>query len=582
MGEVTLADVDPTAAPPAPVRRLPTTSGSWLASAAVSGVLVTLVRRFVSRGRDEYSIWPDEPAQLAIARYVGGGERWYMHNHSIWRPGFGTLLSPVHWFTDDPTTVFHVALALNAVLGGVAAVLLVVLAARLTGLGAWPSAAVAVLVSLSPAVLFTSDFVYSESLLLVLYVAALLLLMRFHAQPAVGVGVGAGVVAGLAFGTHSRMLPLTFVVIGIALLAGWRRRLSWGRCALVVGVAGATAALMSVYTDLLVERLWNEPSTRNSPEGVAGQLDDVPAILVALIGQTWSLLVASVGLVGYGAWALGLRALRRGTPADDQVVRAGDARVVLAASASLVALSVVFMADRWRSDQLVYGRYNAVAVLPVVVVGIGVLLGSPRVRRLAVVVVATAASTTGTAALLWVMRRELLESDNGLEPMILGLQPFITSPTRIDVPLITAISVAVALALGITATLLQGRRHRTLIVVAAVALVVVAGAWRTDERVRSTWNPARSTRAVAALRAEVLTTGVPVDYLLPAGSNSTQPMMLYQFHLPETAFAVVTDPLAGAPNSFVFAPDDDDALRGAGARIVWRDPHRPIALWQRG
>lgn len=552
-------------------------------------MVALVVRLAVSAGRDEYSIWPDEPAQLAIARYVGGGGRWYMHNHSIWRPMFATLLAPVYWFTDDPTTVFHAALALNAVLGGIAAALLVMLTARLTSLGPWRCAAVALIVSLSPAVLFTADFVYSESLLLVLYVLAVLVFLRFHERPDLLSGVAAGLVAGLAFGTHSRMLPLTLVLIGLALLAGWRRRLAWPAVALVVAVAGIAVAVMEAYTRLLVDRLWNEPSTRNSPAGVLGQLDQIPALAISLVGQTWSLLVASIGIVGFGAHALVRSALGRtdatAAAAGDRTADAGgsvgDARVVLAVCASCIGLSVVFMADRWRSDQLVYGRYNAVAVLPVLVVGIASLLAARSARRTIAVASATAAVAVGCAAVLWSSRRQLLESDNGLEPMILGLQPFITSRSRIDVPTVTLWSVIIGLVVAATAAAVRDVRHRHAVVLAMLASIVVVGSARTAQRIDATWNPRRSTVAVEALRDDVLRDGISVDYVLAPGSNATVPMMLYQFHLPATPFAVVDDPLDGAPGTLVFAASDDPRLEASGARIVWSDPHRPIALWRR-
>ena len=57
-----------------------------------------------------------------------------MGDHSTWRPGYATLIAPIHWFTDDPATGLRVAFAVNAVLGGVAAMLAFVLARRLTGL----------------------------------------------------------------------------------------------------------------------------------------------------------------------------------------------------------------------------------------------------------------------------------------------------------------------------------------------------------------------------------------------------------------------------------------------------------------
>ncbi len=553
----------------------------WTMSAAIAAVTVAIVRFAVSHGRNEYAIWPDEPAQLAIARFVGGGTRWDMHNHSVWRPLYATLLSPVYWFTDDPATVFHTALALNAVLGGIAAALLVVLARRLTVLGPWWCAALAVAISLTPAMLFTTDFVFSESLLVPTYLATLIALLRFNDTPSLSDGLIAAVLAGAAFGTHSRMLPLTLIVVGVAAMAAIRRRMAI-RDAVAIGVvAFATVYLMSVYSSYIVDRLWNEPSTRNSFSGVIDQLRNGPAVLVSLIGQSWSLLVSTIGFVAYGLFALVRSAI---APRADRSTAPtpGDARIVLVVFGACAALSVVFMSDRWRSDQLVYGRYNAAVVAPVLIVGVVALMGTLRIRRVVAMVGATMGVTAMAGVALWVLRRGELRESNGLEPMILGLQPFITSATQIDVPRVTAWSIMIMLGIGVIA--LAGQRNvrvQPILLLASVVVLVVAGSWRTRDTIDRLWDDSGGLRAVEDLRDGPLADGVSVDYVLPIGSNSTQRLMLYQFHLPRTEFTVVSDPVAGATAVYVFAPIGDRALIESGARLVWRDPRQPIGLWER-
>lgn len=552
----------------------------WIASSAIVAVLVTGVRLFVSHGRDVYSIWPDEPAQLAIARFVGGGARWNMYNHSVWRPLFATLLAPVYWFTDDPVTVFHSALALNAILGGVAAALLVVLARRLTPLGPWWCAAVAAVISLAPATLYTTDFVFSESLLVVVYLATVIMLLRFQSVPNLSDGLGAALLAGAAFGTHSRMLPLSLIVIGAAVLAAVRHRLAW-RAAVAVGlVAIAAVYSMSVYTSYLVDRLWNEPSTRNSADGVAGQLTNPAAIFVSLIGQSWSLLVATLGIVGYGIAALVRSARSDGGGGRCEVPTRPDARLVLVVFGACAALSVVFMADRWRSDQLVYGRYNAAVVGPVLIVGLAALMDRNRVGRLTVAM--TGATMAVSGALLWALRRHELSQSNGLEPMILGLQPFITSPASIDVVRITVWALVWTLGLG-AAALLSGRfgLDRRAAVVTVVAALCIVGSMRTRSTIDRLWKSSADVGVVATLRDEYLVDGAGADFSLPAGSDATMRMMLYQYYLPRTPFTVVDDPMADSASRYVFAPTDSAELRASGARLVWTDPRQPLGLWVR-
>ena len=148
-----------------------------------AGAIVTGVRWWISRDRDVFHLTPDEPGQLAIARFLGGAARWNMLDRSTWRPGFGTLLAPIYWFTSDPVLVYHIALAVNAVLGGLSCIALCLLARRLTTLSASACAAAAVLVALLPAVLFTTNWVWSESLVALTFLVALLAMMRFDEQP---------------------------------------------------------------------------------------------------------------------------------------------------------------------------------------------------------------------------------------------------------------------------------------------------------------------------------------------------------------------------------------------------------------
>ncbi len=234
-----------------------------------------------------------------------------MDDHSVWRPLFGTLLAPVYWFTDDPTTVFHVALTLNALLGGIAAALLVSLARRLTPATPWWGAAIAVLVSLAPASVFSTDFVFSESLVAPLFLATLLGLLRLQQSPTLANGLVTALLAGAAFGAHSRMLPLTLITLGVIALAVVRRRM-----AVRHGIAGAAVAVaavyaVSMYTAYVVDRLWDQPSTRNSIGGVREQLVSGVPVVVSALGQTWYLLVASLGVVVYGSVVLVRAALRR-------------------------------------------------------------------------------------------------------------------------------------------------------------------------------------------------------------------------------------------------------------------------------
>lgn len=549
----------------------------WALASLVAGVVVAVARRVTSWGRDEYAIWPDEPAQLAIARFIGGGTRWNMDDHSVWRPLFGTLLAPVYWFTDDPTTVFHVALTLNALLGGTAGALLVYLARRLTPMTPWWGAAVAVLVSLTPAMVFSTDFVFSESLVAPLFLATLLGLLRLQQSPTLAHGLFTALLASAAFGAHSRMLPLTLITLGVIALAVVRRRMAVRDAIAGTAVAVAAVYVVTVYTAYVVDRLWDEPSTRNSVGGVREQLLSGAPVLVSALGQTWYLLVASLGVVVYGSTVLLRAALRPEPPPGPTCI---DARLVLLVVGACVALSMVFMSDRWRSDQLVYGRYNDAVVMPVLVVGLAALIGIIPLRRIAATAGVTAIGIVAVGGVLWALRDDVLSESNGLEPMILGLQPFATSATSIDVIRISMWAAALTLGLVGVALAVRGRRH-SLAVAGVVGMLLVLGWVRTERIIDRTWDDSGDVSAVEELRVGVLADGIDVDFYLPPGSTSTNRMMLYQFHLPRTRFTVVNDPVDGATSPYVFARLRDDGLAEVGATLVWRDPQGRYGLWKR-
>jgi hypothetical protein len=549
----------------------------WAFASLSTALLVAVVRRWTSWGRDEYAIWPDEPAQLAIARFIGGGTRWNMDDHSVWRPLFGTLLAPVYWFSDDPVTVFHAALDLNAVLGGLAAAVLVYLVRRLTPATPWRGAAIAAMVSLTPAVVFSTNFVFSESLVALLFLGTLLALLRLEGSPTLRNGIVSALLAGAAFGAHSRMLPLTLIALGVIGLAAARRRIAVRDAMTCAVVAIAAASAVSVYTAYVVDRLWDEPSTRNSVGGVKDQLLSGGAVLVSVLGQTWYLLVASLGVVFYGGVILVRAALRDDSPSGPA---RSDARLVVVVVGSCVALSMAFMADRSRSDQLVYGRYNDAVVTPVLALGLAALIGVIPLRRLAVIAASAAVAIVAAGGALWGLRSDVLSNSNGIEPMILGLQPFATSATSIDV---VRISVwAAALTLGLAGvTLAVPERRQAIAVAVAFGLLVALGWVRTDRIIDRSWLDSDGVSAVEELRGGVLSDGVKVDFHLPPGSTSTNRMMLYQFHLPRTEFTVVHDPTAGATSPFVFARVSESGFAEAGGDLIWRDPRGRYGLWER-
>lgn len=556
--------------------RVPTAGSrqAWAAAAVLAGVAIVAVRWWAARDRREYSLWPDEPAQLAIARFVGGGTHWTMRNHSIWRPGYGTLLGPVYAVTDDPQHVFRAAMALNALLGGVAAALLVLLARRLTTFGPLGAGASAVAVCATPALLFTTGFVWSESLIAPLYLGTVLALVTFWDAPTRGRGLVAAVLCGAGFATHSRLLPLAAVTLLLVAMAWERRRLRPADAGVIA--AGLVVALLAAsrYSAFVTGRLWDHPSERNSVGGVIDQFGDPLAIGVSALGQAWYLLAGSLGVLGLAAVEV-VRAHR-----EDRLP--GAYVVVALVAAAQVSLAVVFMADRWRPDQLIYGRYNDVVVAPLLLIGLACLAGRARgvwtPRQIALTMTGTGLVTLLAGAAMWGLRADELRESNGLEPMILAIQPFVDGRPTIPLVRITLLALAAVAALVVAAL-----ARRPWVVGGVVALLLVVGALRTEDVLNNGWNGSGGLQKVSELAdpGEPLAGGAPVDYYLPAASNSTGRLMLYQWYLPDSDFTVVAQPLAQASSPYVFADLDTPDLVDADAEVVWRDPIKAVALWLR-
>ena len=100
-------------------RAVPGASTLW-----TLGVTVAAARYWFSHQRVIFHMAPDEPANLAMARWLSGGLRWNMFDHSTWRPGMSLLMAPLFWFTDDTAMIMHGGLLIAAALGGIAAALL--------------------------------------------------------------------------------------------------------------------------------------------------------------------------------------------------------------------------------------------------------------------------------------------------------------------------------------------------------------------------------------------------------------------------------------------------------------------------
>lgn len=579
-----------------PVLR-PTPIVRWLdARVLAAGVAVVVVRWWFALDRRVFHVVADEPGQLAMARWLAGGTRWNMFDHSTWRPGYSALLAPAFWLVDTGEGAVRAALTLNAVLAGVSAAILVRLLSRWTitwtaadrrpVLGPWACAVIATAVALAPAAIAASAYTWAEAMVTCTFLATLWWTQRFVDTGRLADALAATFAAAVAMTTHGRSLALlpTVVLITAGVLVVKRRRYA---AAAVAGYGALLGVASLSFTDRVHGAVWDEPGDINTPGTVIERLDAPVALLDSLVGQTWYQLVASVGMVGIGAGVVLLSWWRPARYLDRR-----SAAVLVALIAPLVLTSVTFMADRERADQLVYGRYVDAVVWPLAAIGVASVVrllanGDPHSRRSTApalpIVVASVCVLTGLIV-AW-RHGDQLAGDVGLRMMVPGLLPYIGSLD--GVPVLTITAVAGAIPLAIAALVRRGAGRGAL---PAMALVLVLGLAWSGLRVHdaqsgalNAWDIAESVARVDRLVPEDAPIGVVIvpDHERPRVPYVVQRQryQIYQLYLPDRE--VVWERTPQRPTTtFVFAPAAYPPLLDAGGRVVWGDPAVRVALWE--
>lgn len=564
---------------------------------AATAAIVFVVRWWFARERRVFHMAPDEPGQLAMARWLSGGPSWNMFDHITWRPGFATIVSPVFVFTDDATTAVRAILTLAAVIAALSAVLLAWLMTRLTRLPGVACAAIATAVAVLPTAVTSTAYIWAETVVTATTLAVIALLVRFGDDHRLPWALGAIACAAVGFTSHSRLAPAIGTTV---LLASWplARRRRWTSVGGVMAFGVLAGFASHRYSIWVIESVWESPADANTAGTVIERLDDLPGLLDSANGQLWYQLVGTAGLAGIGALAVGVAALRRraadGTGRDGLVAGLDpwSARVVAFTILPLVMVSVAFMSGRTRPDQWVYGRYNDAVVWPVVALGLAwfvqrALDGMRRRDVLAAGAVGAGIAVTGLV--VHARHGAAFAEDSGLRPMIAGLLPYTHGVDAVDVARATVIALLVfAGAVGTVLAVHAAPRRRMAGAIActvAIALLAVAVArvhHASNLRLNG-WAKAEAVRAVDELIPADAQIGV---LMVPNSEDPSVPWdrqrqryQLYQLYLPDHRF--VRD--RGPDDSFgpyVFAPSGDPTLRAAGATPLWTDPAERITLWR--
>jgi hypothetical protein len=546
-----------------------------------AGVIVAFGRWLEAADRHVFHIAPDEPAQLAMARWLSGGTRWNMFDHLTYRPGYAVVVAPLAGLFGGGEALVRAALTLNAVIAGLAAMILARLVARWTDLGPRGCAAVAAIVALAPLAISSSAYAWAEPLITLSFLATVLAIDHHIEDRLLTSALVAVVVASFTMTVHGRMLPV--LPVTAVLCAGFLLRdRRWSAAAGVLGLAAALGIASLEFTDWLQHAVWDAPSDANTADTIISRLDAPVALLDSLAGQTWYQLVSSLGLVGLGA-AVAIVAVVRPTGALGR----WQAVSLIALITPLALTSVAFMSDRDRPDQLVYGRYVDSVVWPLMALGLAWAvrrLRPTRATNRSIAPLVVGLVMVGTGVIVAVRHGDLLADGVGLRMMIPGLLPYIGSNDAIPVVTITVVAAVAVSALAVVGLVRHDRKVPIVpMVVAGVALVAWSGLRVHDAQTTflDAWAIGEDVAEIDAIVPAGDRIGVVMvrDTTTPSYTVQRQRFQVYQLFLPDHEF--VWERSAGTFSTrYVLAPSRVDSLRDAGGTVRWRDPAKPMALWE--
>jgi len=321
-----------------------------VATAASLVARVLLARTVVSP-----FIFQDEGGYIGVARLLAGDAPTLYG--PTYLPGYGVLLAPFAAVLDS-TGLQNAAQILNAAAAAAVIPVLHLIARRLAGLGPWLSAGVAVAGGAMAASIVQATMLLPEALLVLVVALGVLAVHHALEQRSTGWAAAAGTTVGAGYAVHPRAIVAVVAVLFVAAAARWLEVLPRRCAAVLAGSAVATTLVTQLAHAWATAQLYpagTKPSLAGSPLGALGE--PVGSAVIA-VGQSWYVVVASLGLVPLGLLAAGR--LGWAQRADPRGLAA--AFVVLGALGSLAlgtigSYDVGTGTDVTRADLPLYGRY---------------------------------------------------------------------------------------------------------------------------------------------------------------------------------------------------------------------------------
>lgn len=310
----------------------------------------------------------DEGSYLVTAARLAG--RLHDTNALGYYSGYSLFLVPAFLIARSATSIYHVAVVINALLVATTPFALFRLTRLLfADIEARRHIAAAVIATCYSSLLIISQYTMSESALVPLYawMTAAGAATVFGGR-ALG-GVSAGALAGLLFLVHPRGAAIAAPALAMLLVGAIVRRELRVSVALVWIAAIAIASLHAP-----IERLAGKNTTVAGSYSIARTLSRLGSghawdwFLLNLLGTVTEAIVTTLGVLLIAGAVIAATLVRTRVP-----WRSPRALVLLSLALGLCAaflLSALFFIPPTRADQIAYGRYALPALIPMIAIGV--------------------------------------------------------------------------------------------------------------------------------------------------------------------------------------------------------------------
>lgn len=298
----------------------------------------------------------DDLAYLSMGRTLAGKGAAPLAAQPPYGFLYSLLLSPGWLIGLNEPSMLRWARVINALLGALLLPALYLLVRRVLDTDRATAILAAVAGSILPAGFLTASIAWTENLIPLLLVAALLGLAHFRDQPSRLSAAMTFVAAILLYATHPRLVLVSAVlIVSLAALAGSAR--SPVRNWLVIVLGWGSILVVEMFRRSIQTAAFDDSGTYFVGDLVSRRgISDVPEMAVHAAGSSAYLILASAGIA-----ALGVVTLWRSGP----IGRTTDIVLV-----STVLVAGWFLTGVERSDAYLHGRYVEVVAPVVVAAGI--------------------------------------------------------------------------------------------------------------------------------------------------------------------------------------------------------------------